>query len=204
MSNRTPAAAALVTLFLTGCASQPSGEPAAAYGGALLYNCPMGNADSDGNGYPDACDKLLWSDSATPRTYSIQPTTKWDPTSRAELVMYTTPGVIEGTGAEAGGYNSKTGVFEDVNDVSDFPADLAGNPNPNPQRGADWIASNPLADSVWLQPRVGDMNLDGVSVPLAELKGKHVSHFVRTITGYGYDEATNTLAFRGGWQVFGY
>ena len=195
MTHHLPLFSAL--LLATACAQAAPPLDVASEGSSLLYNCPMGNADADKNGYPDACDKPLWSDE---RVFTMQPDFEWDPQARGKLDLYFTTGYLKTAGAAAGGFDSARNAFEDVSEMADFstqPEGLA-------KRGADWLLSNANATDVWVQPQVGDRVMHGTNVSIESIRGKHAVHFVQTITGYGYDAATNPLGLKGSWAIFGY
>jgi hypothetical protein len=66
----------------TGAAGAGAAGSAGSSGGAgaPAIDCPLGTVDADGNGYPDACEKILWSVS-----YQV--------TDFTQVNVYYTPGV---------------------------------------------------------------------------------------------------------------
>jgi hypothetical protein len=214
--------AACVLLTAT-CACAHAAEPAAADAGG----CPTG-LDDDGNGYADACEQLLWSSGEARDDGSVgwptymQPLVKsnWDADARGDIAMYTTnAGMQERTqGPKTAYFNSARvpadDAFGTMNDVRDYDAVR----HVQAKRASDWIFDDSNATGVRLQPQAINVNvlssktcgvwpcfvlLPGVDLPVA-LVGKRVLYFRRTITGYGYDSATQMMGLRGGWQFYGY
>ncbi len=180
---------------------------------ALKYDCPSGNTDADANGYPDACETMLWKytaggDGEAWWTYSGT-ASQWDPSTLGDIRL-TFGGVATlaagETGAAAGTYDQSKPLaerFSGVHDVRIFDATVEGE--------AVRLAAAFLTDStgahVAITPSIfpGGLNwgTEPYNVPTT-LAGKHIVYFKRTITGFGYDATTHMVGLRGGWQAYGY
>jgi hypothetical protein len=169
----------------------------------------MGSTDADGNGYPDACETLLWKShtgSADPWVF-CGTTSQWDPTTLAYIEFAYTDNWIGSTeptdGVAAGTFKSGTGSaqaqFSGVNNVRiwDATTDVLT------KRLATAIVKDTSGAYVSLQP-IGQVQFGTLNSQRTPLGGKHIVYFKRTITGFGYDASTSQVCMRGDWFVYGY
>jgi hypothetical protein len=197
-----------------GSAAAGSGGSGGAHAPALKFDCPNGNADADGNGYPDACEQLLWTqetnDHGTMVFYpNCAQVNDWTPTDLATIAIGFGDYVIEDThGVAAGRYTANsTDAFSGVYDEQTYDAST----NVQAQRAAAALLSGKADGSVVLTPAAGKTELSDFSNTEIWLNGKHVVYFMRVITGYGFDSSNdpqgaprNQVCIRGGWRAYGY
>jgi hypothetical protein len=183
---------------------------------ALKYDCPASNADADANGYPDACEQLLWTEETLDLQgamvfplYTLQ-TTSWTLDMRATIDSSFRNEVIDDqAGALPGTFVANGQLFSGVYDEEIFDAST--------QYNATRVAAalyTGTGDYEYSEPSAGNIaGFNNSSEPgtLINLHGKHVVYFTRVITGYGFDGSNdqqghprNLVGLRGGWRAYGY
>lgn len=174
---------------------------------ALKYDCPMGDADADGNGYPDACEQMLWKVYTPPGTDWLTyggSTYDWDPSTLAGITLSQADDSVGDDDVHAGTYDSSKPAkdrFAGVNDVHIYDATVDVEAR---RLAADLFSSTGNGtDLVYVTPE-SSVDFGTQAAMHTGLAARHIVYFKRTITGYGYDAATHVVALRGGWQIYGY
>jgi hypothetical protein len=183
----------------------------------LKYDCPASNADADANGYPDACEQLLWTeeipdiDGAMVFPLYILQTTGWTPDMVATIIFaFGDETMGDEIGPAAGTFVANGELFTGVNDVETFDASTQY----NAKRVAAVLYTSSNGYSEYSNPAAGDLRgFNNSSEPGTQinLHGKHIAYFTRVITGYGFDGSNdqqghprNLIGLRGGWRAYGY
>jgi hypothetical protein len=188
--------------------------------GLLLVSCASSTEPdclrSDAGEYPDECDHLLWAnagnetghvyiDEEIGQVYVESMTLEeWmNVKHTADIRLWMRVGALRSTRAVApGSFDASTMKFSPILDVFD----IAATDTPVAARGAKYMTESEYSTGpLWAEPRVDSVVLRGSGLrAFDELYGHRITHFVRTITGFGYDSRVGKVGIRGYWEVRGY
>lgn len=121
----------------------------------------------------------------------------------ADIRLWFAPGCLQSpNGVMPGRFDAETETFSLLHDVADYGADSSQ----MAERGSSFLTTSVNASGLWAEPRVGGTFVlwGSHKTSLDELHGRTITHFVRTLTGFGYDSVAQQVGIRGRWEIYGH